>query len=245
MKSDDSEVPSQRFNVISIIIIVVFGILLSLHGYVDYKAVINNGKRAAEQIADNTALITEGNLNETQQILGTMEYFVLSNSIHSKNKYFITKNLIDLKSKNTYIMDLLVVSPDGIIRYWTGIGDPPDIHDREYFTFHQHHSSGSLYVGPPQLSKVHQDQWFFAISKATEHESVNLRYILVAIVDVSALHNKLSTHLAMPRSTQVLLSPKGQIYTRTPDHNLYVGKMVSIDDEISRLVKNNSLTVIR
>jgi diguanylate cyclase (GGDEF)-like protein len=153
--------------------------------------------------------------------------------------------LLNLKAKNPYIMDLLIIGADGRIQHWTGPGTPPDVSDRSYYSAHTQGLAAGLFVGPPQLSKVHADRWFFAMSQAARDDNARLSQVLVVIIDVALLRSRLGLRMALPESSQALLALDGSIYTRTPEHPKYVGKNISRQAEFDQLSQANPLLAFR
>jgi hypothetical protein len=98
-------------------------------------------------------------LNETEHGL---QYAKLTDITPLDNK--VTNYLLKTKSIHKHLMDILIVNPQGIITQWTGQGIPPKVLDRAYVTQHLNSQSSALFIGEPLLSKVHKNQWFFALS---------------------------------------------------------------------------------
>ncbi len=147
----------------------------------------------------------------------------------------IARILMSRKKDNPYLMDLLVVNAEGAIVHWTGPGNAPNVLDREYVYKHLNTvSSNKIFIGKPKLSKVHENQWFFAISQAYYETDGGLKRILVAILDIQFLY-KHYLQLQLPEQATVLLtSMDGLIYTRIPDHKRMVGKQIAEVAEFGR-----------
>lgn len=152
---------------------------------------------------------------------------VVLNDFDSK----ITDILLSRKLSNPYLMDLLVLNEQGLITQWTGEGKVPDVLDREYVKTHlDGGAEKKIFMGKPQLSKVHENRWFFAVSKAYYHQDGRLKRILVAIADIQFLYEHYLQLNLPEQATVVLTSLDGVIYTRIPDHHRLVGKQV---DEVA------------
>jgi diguanylate cyclase (GGDEF)-like protein len=237
----------QRFGfaIVAAAAILILATMFAAYGVYDYRATLAAGRESAEQIADQTALATEGTLEATTQLLRSMALLVRPPGHHeAHDAAAVRAALLDLKAHTPYAMDLLIVSPDGRITDWTGAGAPPDIRDREYYTYHARTPNSDLYVGPPLLSKVHAGKWFFAVSEGLRDERGGLSAVVVVVVDVGILQSRLSGLTVVKGSTRALLSPDGKIYARMPDHALHVGKQVSRQKELVALTPANPSFVL-
>ena len=242
-KSTRESVPTHWFNGIAWIAITLFGLLIISYGRYDHQTILVNGKKSAEQLAEHTALVAEGTLDSTRNLFSAMKFLVQPPMQEkSLDSLAIRHGLLSLQAKNDYIMDLLIVSRDGMIKSWTGSGLPPDIRGRSYFASHAEQENIDLYIGKPLLSLVHKGEWFFALSEALRDDEGDLTNVLVAIVDVSLLSQRLGSRMAIPGSSQGLLSNDGVIYTRTPDHASYVGSKVSRSHELELVKAVNYVT---
>lgn len=239
-KTSRESLHEHLFSAIAVLVIVLFGLLFATYGLYDRKITLSNGEKSAQQIADHTALIAEGALESSRQLLHAMDFLARApGPSKSLGNPAIRNGLLELKAKHPHIMDLLIVSADSRIENWTGNGPPPDIRDRDYYAYHVQQPGSDLYVGKPLLSKVHKGSWFFALSEAVRDGDGNLRHVLVANIDVTLMHQLLNARLAIPQSTQVLLSADGMIYTRTPNHDEFVGKKIVRTPEMKSLTAEN------
>lgn len=252
MATQPSKIPgdtlhAQLFSGIAALLVLLLGLLFVTYGLYERKATLANGEKAAQQIADQTALVSESAIESSRQLLSAMEFLARPPAAGLQPEHASTREaLLKLKTRHPHIMDLLIVSADGRIVNWTGDGTPPDIRDREYYTFHARQGNTGLYLGRPLLSKVHHGQWFFALSEALRDEQGRLQQVLVAIIDVALLHRQLQRAPAIASSTQVLLAHDGTIYTRTPDHAQFVGKRVGSTQEVEMLSPEKpTVTVLR
>lgn len=145
-----------------------------------------------------------------------------------------------------HLMDLLIINPDGAIIHWTGPGTPPDVRDRGYVTYHlQPQNTNPIYVGPPLLSRVHKQQWFFALSTADHKPDGSLDHIIVAIIDLSLINHSYMELLESGQTSFVLASKQGEIYAREPDNGRFVGRVVAeIPSNIERLGPEATLRMI-
>jgi len=201
------------------------------YGNADRREIMADGIEAAEQMASQTALITAGTLESGEQMLRAMALIVNPPVTDGRSDpAAVRKALLDLRTAAPHLMDLLILAGDGRIVSWTGDGTPPPVADREYFTAHLQHGS-PLYVGPPQLSKVHKGRWFFALSEALRDPAGELRNVLVVIVDVALLRDRLTLRNPRTGNSQALLTEDARVYSRTPDHERHVGKQLPLSAE--------------
>ena len=227
---------THRFDVVAAASIALLALLFIAYSAFDRRAIMDNGWESATQIAEHTSLVAEGTLDTTRQLLRAMSFLVVPATLkEGANPAHVRSALLKLKTQTSHIMDLLVVDEAGAIRHWTGSGAPPDIRDRDYFTFHSQKASSGLFVGPPALSRVHDKQWFFALSEAIRDDQGRLRYVLVAIVDVALFHERLSVQFKLSSNSQALLADDGTVYARNPDHAQYVGRKISRPRELSSI----------
>nr|WP_320116611.1 sensor domain-containing diguanylate cyclase [uncultured Desulfuromonas sp.] len=196
-----------------------------------------------EAYADTTGLVRFLTMDIERMFYGVEQMFVgldnlLSNN-HEGHHQEIQRILVDLKKNNTYLMDLLILSPSGKIVTWSGPGAPPSIQDRDYLRYHLNHDNSTFFIGKPQLSKVHKDQWFFGFSKAERDQRGKLQRILVAIIDINHLYDRYRS-LNLPEDMIItIVSDEGDVYTRIPGHEQVVGKtFTDINKLLCSLNKN-------
>lgn len=205
--------------------VALLALLFAGYGAFDYQAQIQVARNEATEIADMAMLNAQGALNLSQQVLIGMEAMLkYTPAAQQPNSALVRNTLLEWQARTPHLMDLLVVEPPGRIVHWTGQGQPPDVSDRAYVSYHLQHADSGLYVGEPQLSKVHLGAWFFGVSEAQRNAAGEVERILVAIVDLNALRAALDVSFSVPSSTLALVSRSGLVYTRSPDHEKYVGK---------------------
>lgn len=246
MEQDATSPRPQRFTRIAWAAIVLLGIIFASYSQLDRQATAIAGEEASKQIAEQTALAAEGTLDTARQLLDAMTLIARwTGKGRPSGDSAVRMELLNLKAKNPYVMDLLIVGADGRIQHWTGPGTPPDIRDRDYYKAHAKDAVTSLYVGPPLLSKVHRDHWFFAMSQPLRDERGNLAQVMVVIIDVALLRSRLGLRMALPESSQALLSLDGTVYARTPEHHKHVGMKVARQAEFARLTAANPLLTLQ
>ncbi len=131
-----------------------------------------------------------------------------------------------IKNLRPYIMDILIVNKEAEIIHWTRNQKKPDITTREYITHHlRKEYSYSTYIGEPQLSKVHKDKWFFAISKPF-YTLGKFKHIIVMILDLEFFNKRYRSSLSSENSSIFIGSTEGRIYARYPHKLSYIGKQI-------------------
>lgn len=237
--------PRQRFNVVAAAAIVVLAVLFGIYGTFDRRDTIEHGIETAEQMADQTALAAEGTLEASRQLLRAMALLIDPPGPNGEiNPAAVREALLGLRAGAPHVMDLLVVTREGRIAHWTGSGSPPSVADRDYYRAHLQPGS-ALYVGPPQLSKVHHGRWFFALSEAIRDDQGELLHVLAVTVDVAVLRERLAIRHFRTGNTQALMTTDGRIYSRTPEHARYVGQQVSRPEELGRLAPETPYALTR
>lgn len=236
----------QRFSPVALGASALFALIFATYGYIDRLAVVESGKEASRQIAEQTALAAEGTLDSARQLLDALSLIARwTGGGKPAGAAAIRTELLNLKAKNPHVMDLLIIGADGRIQHWTGPGTPPEVGERAYFAAHAQDTLTGLHVGPPLLSKVHAGRWFFAMSQALRDDKGRLTQVLAVIIDVALLRNRLGLRLALPESSQALLSTDGIVYARTPEHDKHVGKQVSRREAFDQLTPTQPLVTLR
>lgn len=181
-----------------------------------------------EAYADTTGLVRFLAMDIERMFYGVEQMFVgLDNLLINNDKTHlngINDVLLRLKANNSYLMDLLIVAPSGEIVNWSRSEAPPDITERDYLRYHLDHKNSTFFIGKPQLSKVHNQRWFFGFSKAERDQNGRLKRILVAIIDIDHLYGRYR-ELNLPEDMIITISSEdGTIYTRIPGHEQVVGQ---------------------
>lgn len=185
-------------------------------------------------------------INETQSKNKVLLNFIISDidrilfgveelmeGIHIADEYstnhFTHQNEMDKllkKSIRKHIMDILIVNQKSQIIHWTAQGEKPNIKDREYIKYHlSKKKSTKTFIGQPQLSKIHKNKWFFAISKAYYKNNL-FDKIVVMIVDLDFFIQRYANAIIDKNSALFIASTQGNIYTKYPDNIRYIGKKV-------------------
>ena len=232
-----------RFKLVTTVALILLTAIFVGFGISERNSAMESGRESARQIAEHTALIADGTLDATRHLLYSMTILAKTAPAQADGTA-IRNHLLQLKARSPHIMDLLMVGPQGVIRHWTGRGATPNITDREYYRYHAAQTVSTLYLGPPQSSKVHEGAWFFAMSEALRDPQGKIEYVLVALIDVEVFRKHLDVRMAVPESSQVLLTPDGDVYARTPDHKDHVGKKVSRSVEFEKLTLSTPATTL-
>jgi len=218
------------------VIVIAVLVLSAINIYSHQQSLTFNAKNSTKALASFAMADAE------RLIYGVSMMFPgINDVIENKNKdlnHFdpnISALLLSRKNDNPYLMDLLIVNEQGAITQWTGQGEVPRVLDREYINVHLNSlSAQKIFIGKPKLSKVHKNQWFFAVSKPYFYPDGRLKRILVAILDIQFLYRHY-LQLDLPeQATVVLTSSGGIIYTRVPNHQQLVGKQVPIVAEFGQ-----------
>lgn len=222
------------FNIFLLLTISVIIIYLLYQNSLQQKTyIINDAKNKTETLARfvNSDInrfifgveeLMEGIHNAEEHIEHNPEH-------HNEIESLLRKNL------RPYIMDILIVNPQSEIIHWTQEGTKPNIKDREYITFHLSQSNSNVtYIGKPQLSRVHKNKWFFAVSKAYYHEN-KLENIVVMILDLAFFNNRYKNSLPNNNATIFIAANSGEIYTRFPYKKEDIGKQLKEIADFSKL----------
>lgn len=172
------------------------------------------------------AMDVERTLYGVHQMLDGLCTLVVSMESASRPISDIRDILLIRKRENPYLMDLLIVNAEGDIVEWSGEGVPPNVKERDYVATHLENPGTVLYVGQPLESVVHDGEWFFGVSHSIDDAQGNLKWISVAIVKVDYFRENYQRLNLAPSETVVLVSSKGNVYTRVPFHDRYVGNYV-------------------
>ena len=160
-----------------------------------------------------------------QLLAGLHSMIDLAPSSSTPFAYDIRSHLLDTQQSYPFLMDILIINPKNEIIQWTGPGIPPLVADREYVQFHQRRHHSETYIGPPLLSKVHHNRWFFAISTA-DYRLNELEHITVAIIDLDYLANSFRHMTTDNAYTFLIASEQGQIYLREPEGERFIGSFI-------------------
>lgn len=226
----------RRIRIGTFALILTLGMLFAGYEIYDYRAQMQQTRAEALEIAGTAANNAQAVVKLAQQVLAGMgEVLNYSPDADTPHSLTLRNTLLGWRNRTPYLMDLLVVEPPGRIVHWTGPGEAPDVADREYISHHMQHADSGLYVGPPQLSRVRQGRWFFGVSEAQRDPAGQVQRVLVVIVDMEAIRTSLEASGIARGNTVALISQSGVIYTRTPDHALYVGKQLARPPEAASI----------
>lgn len=138
----------------------------------------------------------------------------------------IREVLLSWCKNDSACMDLLVLNAAGEIEHWTGPGTPPSIADRDYVRAHLGDDQSGVYVGIPQLSRVHTGRWFFAMSVAERDATGRLLRIYVSIRDLSRSFDYSGLVSYAKSSSFGVMGTAGEVYVREPDRDSHMGKRI-------------------
>ncbi|RDE24859.1 GGDEF domain-containing protein [Motiliproteus coralliicola] len=143
----------------------------------------------------------------------------------------INERLVALKSNDPQLMDLLILDRNGEIAYWTGTGTPPSVKDRPYSSIYREQPSTQVWVGEPKLSRVHQDQWFFAVSIPVRSPSNDVVAIMVAIIKTDYLRDVLMQLVDDPNISASIHHSNDKVYAQI-NRNANTGPKLSLTQEL-------------
>lgn len=226
--------------VLSIATVVLILVLLAYTLWRDHENRISDAKSNALFVADIVASQTRSTIAELEKMLDGISLELRRGhfSVDIPRNTPVEAYLKELRSSYKNLMDILILNADGEIVQWTGEGDPPKVTDRTYTRAHLDSNAPDLFIGEPLLSKVHKGQWFFAISQALSDGEGRLQNIVVAIVDIELFRSQFSDIELPTESTLGLITKSGNLITRKPGHNKYVGTHVA---EATRIWHGKSL----
>ncbi|BCX88548.1 two-component system, cell cycle response regulator [Methylomarinovum tepidoasis] len=168
-------------------ILVELSALLLVHVLDEYHLTLTQARERSRLTAHYVAHDLERRFYGIEQMFLGIEDLLTVLGDSPQARTIVEAALKDRQRRETDFMDLLVVDTQGRIRHWTGTGTPPSVTDRSYVTAHLQDPASQWFVGPPQWSKVHQGQRFFAVSRAFREPDGRLRHTLVAILDLQTL----------------------------------------------------------
>lgn len=192
------------------VVLVGFSILIVLHLISDRRIVLGDVEEEAKMAAQYVAHDIERRLHGIEQMFFGIDDLLDILPHAAPFDPTVRAVLQSPQQRDAGFMDLLVVDPRGAIVHWTGPGHPPSVLDRSYVTAHLDNRAGDWFIGPPQLSKVHDGEWFFAVSRAFRHPDGSLKRILVAILDLGYL--QVNYAFGAEKIRLVLASKHGERY---------------------------------
>lgn len=226
-----------------LLIFLVANLIVILPGYIlwtDYTGRIAKAKQGMRFVSNLVAVQLKASMEEHEKMLLGIEreirYSHMDTEISLNKK--IKSYLLGIKSTYQNLMDILILDATGSITQWTGNGLPPTVTDRPYTSVHIANRDSGLFVGEPLISKVHKDQWFFAISLPVRANDGRLQNIIVAIVDIKHFQAQLQGIDLPPDSVLGVINKSGKVITRIPDHDRAVGMQV---DQAAAIWKNGGV----
>ncbi|MFO7813518.1 MAG: diguanylate cyclase [Pelovirga sp.] len=176
--------------------------------------------KAVDQ-ADNdlTAALT----GMEQMFLGFQQYLELMEQRPELDQASLRRAMDTLVLDSHYMVSLVVTDNTGDILYWTNSGPRPSLGERSYFTFHTRAIIDGVHLSEPLPSIMSPGQWVIGASKAIRYPDESLNKVLIAIIDTRRLFNTLETAVQDSPVTLTVLSGRGDVYARSPDHDAMVG----------------------
>jgi diguanylate cyclase (GGDEF)-like protein len=208
----------------------ITALLMTGNAFLHYQTKLRGAEKKALELSRLLAL------SSTQQLAGIKIFFKgLSLTLEACETEGQSPRCINLSSQiqrlcqdEPYLMNLLVIDPEGRILHWGVDAPAPDIRDRPYVRVHHEHPQKDMAISPPLQSRVEGQGWFFAISQGIYSPEGHLRYILAALIDLDHLRQRYTSILLPPLGTAGLIMDQGQILIRIPDHEAHVGRMAHL-----------------
>ncbi|MEN8199806.1 MAG: sensor domain-containing diguanylate cyclase [Thermodesulfobacteriota bacterium] len=206
-------------------------LIISLPAFIlwsDYNGRISDARQSMRFVTNLVTVQLKASMEEQEKMLLGIEREIRHSHMDPEilfNKRF-KEYLLGVKSTYKNLMDVLILDGAGSIVQWTGEGLPPVVTDRPYSAVHMNNQDSTLFVGDPLLSKVHKDQWFFAISLPVRSDGGRLLNVIVAVIDIKHFQAQLKGIELPPESVLGVVSRSGKVITRTPDHDRVVGMQV-------------------
>jgi len=205
-----------------LVIVMLIGLSLLGASYLLYQKEHAKTTIAARKLAHSHALLTNAILDDLHRIIlaATQDYL---DDPGPHNREQLTRLLKHRQATNPHIMDLLILDGQGETAVWTGSGSPPVARNHAYVQHHLNQTDSLSYISPPQLSRVHQDAWFFSLSRAIHNEQGELQAVGVAIISISAMEQNFGSLLDTENLSITLLHQNGQMLLRIPRHDQQTG----------------------
>ena len=219
-----------RARTIILMSITTVTLITLLCGYIiwsDYKTRILRAQSNTEFTANLVSAQSTASLKALEKLLLGMENELQISSYDIQRPFSppIHHYLSEKQTLYSELMDLLILDASGRIIHWTGNTPKiPDVRDRQYTLQHLQNPDSSLFIGEPKLSKVHQNQWFFDLSIPIRDSSGKLLRIYVAIIDIKQFITQFNHINLPPESTVGIITNSGNLITRLPGHDQFVGK---------------------
>lgn len=158
-----------------------------------------------------------------KMFLGFQQYLELMEQMPDQDQASLRRAMDTLVLDNHYVVSLVVTDNSGDILYWTNSGPRPNLGERSYVTVHTSSIIDGVHLSEPLPSIMSPGQWIVGASKAIRYPDECLNRILIAIIDTRRLFNTLAAAVQDSAVTMTVLSERGDVYARSPDHDAMVG----------------------
>ncbi len=194
-------------------IVIIIGVIFILYAYTSHKELSEEAIDITEDLSNTYSVATGSVLSDLDMFLqNSAKSYLIDKKEYSEVKS-ILKHRMD---SNPYMLDALILNDKGEIALWTREDVPPNVSDRSYYTFHKNQKESRAFVGEPNLSRVHEDRWFFAISRGIFQDGEFLG-VGVAIIDIEVMQNIFSRFLNKKNSSVALIQSEGVFLFRYPN----------------------------
>lgn len=220
------------------------GVALAFYSYFDHGQVERNAGERLAVLASVMASNIQSQLGAIERQLDVLRELHQSQRQQAAGGGMTVRDvMLGWCRSDPACMDLLVVDRQGVIVDWTGTGEPPLVADREYVAHHLQQHDQTVYLGIPQLSRVHHGRWFFAMSIAERDADGNVVRIYVAIRDLLYSFDYAEIVNRTPASSFAVVSVAGEVYVREPDRAIHMGRVIPRVDQVLPAGEGESRTV--
>ncbi|MCW7752691.1 diguanylate cyclase [Desulfobotulus sp. H1] len=208
----------------------IITLLMAGNGWLHYQKKFEAAETKAQEFSRMLALSSTQQLGGIKILFKGLFLWLESCARNSLDLcHDISPQLKKLILEEPYIMDILVMNPEGDLRHWAGgLSLPTDAQRRQYVHTHRADHRQTLAISPPPVISGNKQQSFFTISQAFHTPEGNLQYIFAVLIDLDFLRRSYETLLLPPDGTAGLIMDNGQILLRIPDHDTYAGVFASV-----------------
>ena len=155
---------------------------------------INNSVLSGTTLASSTeGQVERVFLSSNQIYTGISNYLQISDNFDNPFDLDIRNMLLEVLNANRFLMDIVIADVDGDVIHWTGPGVPPNVSKRKYFSVHKDNVMDFVYTGQPEKSIVHENQYFYPISRKLYDKNGKFVAVLAIIIDTKYLQSYLNT----------------------------------------------------
>src|SRR6056297_1518710 len=158
-----------------------------------------------------------------QMFLGFQQHLELMEQLPEPDEGTMRRTMDALLLNNDFMVSLVVTDSSGDILYWTNSGPKPNLSQRSYFDVHMGSLIDGVYLSAPLPSIMSPGQWILGASKALRYPDESLSRVLIAIIDTRRMFSTLEKATVESATILTVLSSRGDVFARSPDHHQLVG----------------------